>query len=191
MLESFLNIDTQALLALNGSWGAGWDAFFFAVSGKLIWVPLYLLILFLIYRRGGWKTLLVALVGIGAAVGVVNELCDLLKEGIGRLRPTHTPALEALVHTVNGYRGGLYSTPSAHAANAALVALFGGLIVRRRWFSWPIAAWVLLVSYSRVYLGVHYPGDLLFGWMLAAAVVLLFYVLFRSRPVRKLYETRR
>jgi undecaprenyl-diphosphatase len=191
MLDAVLNLDTALFLDLNGSWGAGWDTFFYWMSDKLIWIPLYLAILFLIYRREGWKTLLVALLLIGAAVGVVNEFCDLLKEGIGRLRPSRTPALEALVHTVNGYRGGLYSTPSAHSANAVLVALFGGLIIRRRWFSWPIAAWALLVSYSRIYLGVHYPGDLLFGWILAAAVVLLFYSLFRSRPIRKLYESRR
>jgi undecaprenyl-diphosphatase len=184
-------MDTQLFLALNGSWGAGWDAFFFAVSDKLIWVPLYLLILYLIYRRGGWKTLLVMLVVIGAAAGTLNELCDLLKEGIGRLRPTHTPALEGLVHTVNGYRGGLYSTPSAHAANAVLVALFGGLTIRRPWFTWPIAAWALVVSYSRIYLGVHYPGDIFFGLLTGTSVALLFYLLFRLRPVRKLYEPRR
>ncbi len=188
MLDAILNIDTEWLLALNGSWGPGWDTFWYGVSDKLIWVPLYLLILYLIYHRGGWKTMLVSLLLIGAAVGLANELCDVLKDGIGRLRPTRTPALEGLVHIVNGYRGGTYSTPSAHAANAAVVALFGALIIRRRWFSLPIAVWVLLVSYSRVYLGVHYPGDLLFGWILATSIVLFFYCIFRLQPIRKLYE---
>ena len=181
-------LDTELFLDLNGPLGAGWDRFFYSVSGKLIWIPLYLLILFIIYRRRGWKAMLLSLALIGLAVGAADQICNLFKDGLEKLRPTHTPAIEHLVHTVNGYRGGLYGTVSAHAAIAASIAVFSALAIRKVWFSIAIALWVLLVSYSRIYLGVHFPADILFGWLTGTLLGLGAYALFRRPAIRKIYS---
>ena len=185
------NLDTQLFLDLNGSWGPGWDCFFYAVSGKAIWIPLYLLILFIIYRRHGWKTALASLVFIGLSVVAVDQVCNLFKSGFEKLRPTHTPAIEHLVHTVNGYRGGLYGTLSAHAATTACIAAFSALVIRCRAFTGLIPWWVMLVCYSRIYLGVHFPADILFGALAGIATALAAFALFNWRPIRRIHQPHR
>ena len=182
------NLDTELFLDLNGSWGPGWDNFFFAVSGKLIWFPLYLLILFIIYRRYGWKTMLASLVFIGLSVVVVDHVCNLFKDGLEKFRPTYTPGLEGLVHTVNGYRGAPYGTVSAHAATTACIAVFSALVIRKNIYSLLIPLWVLLVSYSRIYLGVHFPADILFGLIAGTLTAVGAYALFRWRKIRRIYQ---
>ena len=181
------NLDTELFLDLNGPWGTGWDSFFYAMSGKLIWIPLYLLILFIIYRRWGWKAMLISLAFIGLSVGVVDQVCNLFKDGIEKLRPTHTPAIEHMVHTVNGYRGGMYGTFSAHAATTACIATFSALVIRKKIFTILIPLWVILVSYSRIYLGVHFPADIMFGMLTGVLTGIGAYLIFKSQLVRKYY----
>lgn len=181
------NFDTELFLDLNGQWGPGWDNFFYLMSDKLIWIPLYLFILFVIYRRWGWKAMLVSLAFIGLSVGIVDQVCNLFKDGIEKLRPTHTPAIESLVHTVKGYRGGPYGTFSAHAATTACIATFSALVIRKKLFTILIPLWVILVSYSRIYLGVHYPMDIFFGMLTGIITAVGIFLVFKSQPVRKLY----
>ncbi|MDL2230429.1 phosphatase PAP2 family protein [Alistipes sp. OttesenSCG-928-L06] len=182
------NFDTKLFLDLNGAWGTGWDSFFYTMSGKLIWIPLYLLILFFIYRRWGWKTMLASLVFIGLSVGIADQVCNLFKDGIEKLRPTHTPAIEHLVHTVNGYRGGLYGTFSAHAATTTAIATFSALVIRRKLFSILIPLWVIVVSYSRIYLGVHFPADIACGMLTGIVIAVGAFALFKWQRIRKFYS---
>ena len=89
-----------------------------------------------------------------------------IKESVQRLRPTHNPAIESLVHIVNDYRGGSYGFVSNHASNTFALAVFLSLLFRNRYFSIGILIWAAVVSYSRIYLGVHYPGDIIGGALL-------------------------
>jgi undecaprenyl-diphosphatase len=162
-MDTILQYDKELFLALNFDGGAFWDNLFWAVSGKLTWVPLYLLVLFLIYRRYGWRYTIVATLFIVAAVVLADQICNLFKSGIPKLRPTHNPDFEGKISLVHGYRGGLYGTVSAHAATVFAIMTVSVSLVRARWFTVMMIAWALLVCYSRIYIGAHYPLDILFG----------------------------
>lgn len=155
--------DQNLLLALNFDGGWFLDQCMYIVSGKLTWVPFYLLILWLIYARLGWKVLLMSIVTIALLITCTDQTATLAKTFLPKLRPTHYEPIAAQVHTVNGYVGGWYGTISSHAANCFGLALFTSLLLRRRWFARMMFVWAALVAYSRIYLGVHYPMDILIG----------------------------
>ncbi len=157
------DFDLNLLLALNFDGGRVLDQVMYAISGRATWIPLYLLIAWQVYRHWGWRTLLFFLAAAGLMVLCADQTASLCKTHLSKLRPTHYPPIEGLVHTVNGYLGGLYGTVSGHAANAFAVVMLAGLTFRNRGFWWAMAIWATAVSYSRIYLGVHYPVDVLLG----------------------------
>ena len=144
--QSLLDIDKQLLLALNGDGGAGWDTFFYIVSARLTWVPLYAAILYAVWKQWGWRRLLWVAVVLGLCVGAADQICNFFKHFTPKFRPTHTPDIEAFVHTVRGYRGGLYGTVSAHAAISFAIALFTARLFRKRWYTVAIFGWALLLA---------------------------------------------
>jgi undecaprenyl-diphosphatase len=165
-----VRLDQQLLLYLNSINSPFWDEVMYAISGKLIWIPLYLAILIFLgikYKRKFIVIFLFIILGITVAD---QTSVHLFKNVFQRLRPCHEPALEGLVHLVKGECGGLYGFVSSHATNSFYVALFSLLFIRKRWFTVMIISWALIVGYSRIYLGVHYPGDVLCGSMLGALV---------------------
>lgn len=180
MWQEILSVDRNLLLALNGDGGAFWDQFFFFVSEKLTWIPLYILLVYVMWRTLGLRRMLFALLFLVLAVVCVDQIANLFKHGLPKFRPSRDPAIASLVHTVNGYRGGLYGTVSAHAGISFAVAIFTSLLFARRWYTWSIFAWALLVSYSRIYLGVHFPLDLLFGALLGTLIGWLAFRAFRQ-----------
>lgn len=163
-------LDQNLFLFLNSLNSPFWDNIMFAFSGRLIMAPLYIVILYFLgvkLKRKMW--VLVALIAIAVA------LCDqisvhLFKEVFQRLRPCHEPALEGLVHLVKGKCGGQYGFVSSHATNSFNVALLTILFFRKRWVTISILFWAAMVSYSRIYLGVHYPGDVVGGALLGALI---------------------
>ena len=167
MLE---RLDQHLFLFLNSFYSPFWDKVMSAVSGILIWVPLYLAIL--IYLGFKYKRkFIVILVFIILAAALADQISvQLFKNVFHRLRPCHEPFLEGLVHLVNGGCGGLYSFVSSHATNSFNVALLSLLFIRKRWFTILIVFWALTVGYSRIYLGVHYPGDVICGSILGAMI---------------------
>lgn len=162
MITPFI-FDQNLLLALNFDGGWFLDQFMYTVSGKLIWIPFYLFILWLIYARMGWKILILSIITLALMVACADQTATLAKTYLPKFRPTHYEPIAAQVHTVNGYVGGWYGTISSHAANCFGLALFTSLLIRRRWFAWMMFVWAALVAYSRIYLGVHYPMDILIG----------------------------
>jgi undecaprenyl-diphosphatase len=175
MLE---RLDQQLFLFLNSLNSPFWDQVMYAISGKLIWVPLYLAILIFLGFRYKRKFLVILLFIILAAV-LSDQASVLVKNIVQRLRPCHEPSLEGLVHLVKGECGGMYSFVSSHATNSFDVALLSLMFIKKRWFSISIVLWAAIVGYSRIYLGVHYPGDVLCGSILGALI---------GWSVYKLYE---
>ena len=180
MLEVLNKIDTQLFLFLNGMHSDFWDAVMWQVSGKLQWIPLYAFILgLLIYRfrlRALWITLGVVVVIILSDQASVH----LFKDVVERLRPCHEPDIEGLVHIVRDHCGGSYGFVSSHAANTFGLAVFTGFFVRNRYYWTGMLVWALLVGYSRIYLGVHYPGDILCGAILGALIAKGVYLVITS-----------
>jgi len=140
------------------------------------WIWLYLLLVVLIVNRyRNWRFILLILVGFGIAVGLSDWTCSgLIKPLVARLRPTHEPALDPL-HLVLGYTGGRYGFCSSHAANTMAVALLFSLIYKNKLATLCLMVWVALNCYSRMYLGVHYPSDIIVGLMVGTLWAVLAY----------------
>ena len=181
-----MNLDSTILLWINGHYNEWLDLFFWYVSKAGTWIPLYVLLVGLIaYKYRNWKTVLIILIGFGVAVGLSDYLCSgILKPLVCRLRPTHEPALEGMVHLVRGYTGGLYGFCSSHAANTMAVGLLFSLLYRNKIATVSLMTWVALNCYSRMYLGVHYPTDIIAGLFLGAlCAVAVFVTISRWRHV--------
>lgn len=181
LLQLLNQWDTDLLLAINGWHNGYWDTFMYAFSGKWVWVPMYAALVYLLARNLPWRTTLWCLVGVALCITFADQVgASLIRPWAERLRPANPEnPISDLVHIVNGYRGGRYGFPSCHAANTFGLAFYLMLVVRRKALTGLLVAWALVTCYSRAYLGVHYPGDLLTGALLGLAGAALCYTLFR------------
>ncbi|MBN2682509.1 MAG: phosphatase PAP2 family protein [Bacteroidales bacterium] len=169
-IESIEKIDRDLFLSLNACHSPFFDQVMEAVSQTFIWIPLYLFVLFLIYRKLKWQVLAILPVFILGVVLSDQISVYAFKEVFERFRPCHNLDLVDLVHTVNGKCGGKFGFVSSHAANTFMFAALSSLFIRKKWFIILIFFWAVLVSYSRIYLGVHYPGDVFFGAVLGLVI---------------------
>ncbi len=169
-----LELDSDILLWINGHYEGWLDEVMWTVSAAKTWAWLYVaLVILLVKKFHNWKLVLLILVGFGIAVGLSDYLCSgILKPLVCRLRPTHEPALDPL-HLVRGYTGGLYGFCSSHAANTMAVALLFSLLYKDARATVSLMAWVALNCYSRMYLGVHYPSDIIAGLLIGSLWALL------------------
>lgn len=173
------DIDARLLLIVNGAHSPFFDSVMWCISGRWIWVPFYAVLAYLLFRRMSWKRASICLVTIGLIILAADQTCaTLIRPEIGRLRPANlNNPLSSFVHVVNGYRGGRYGFPSCHAANTFALAVFMSLVIRHKWFTVMMFSWAFVVSYSRMYLGVHYFGDLFCGATISSLFAVLFYYL--------------
>lgn len=178
-MQYLLNIDKQLLLAINGWSTPVLDHVFYFITSDYFALIAVAISLIVIWRNYGMKycawfffTLLVC---VAISDGIDTYF---FKPEVARLRPTHNPQLAELLHIVNGYRGGTYGFYSSHASNSAVLGLLAGLVVPNRLFRTYMLVFVFLFSLSRIYLGVHYPSDVIFGWIMGSIIGYLGYKIF-------------
>ena len=183
IFESLLLLGKNLFLAINGFHSSFWDGVMFGISAKFTWVPLYVAVLAVIIKN--WKResiwLVIALVG---CIIISDQIASgLIKELVQRLRPSHAPELRNMVHLVNGYSGGQFGFVSSHAANTFGFAFLSSTLFKNRKYTSVIFCWAVLVSYSRMYLGVHYPLYILGGALVGVlAALACYYAIIKLRP---------
>ncbi|BAO55765.1 phosphatase PAP2 family protein [Nonlabens marinus] len=178
-MNDIKELDWNATLYLNDWGGDGVDLFFNIITHKLYSIPLYLLLFFFFQRKLGWRNLGIALIAIALMIAASDQLANLFKDGFERLRPFREPGLEGLISKV-GDSGGTYGFYSAHASSVFALATFTILLFRKQqaWLTCLIIVWAITVAYSRVYLGLHYLGDVLMGGLMGILLGFLCYHLF-------------
>ena len=175
-IDTLIEKDQEFFLLLNGMHSSFMDPIMWWVSDMLIWVPFYALLLFLLLRQESkkfttfdWKTVAFVVVAIALTITIADQIASgFCKPFFARFRPSHEPALEGLVHLLkntNGdfYKGGKYGFVSSHSANSFALAMFLFQLFKPGKYAWMLFVWAFVVAYSRIYLGVHYLGDILGG----------------------------
>jgi undecaprenyl-diphosphatase len=165
----FERFDQHLFLFLNSHNSPFWDQVMYNLSGRIIWIPLYLAILIALgfkYKRKFYVIILMIII----AITLSDQFSVIIKNIFHRLRPCHEPALEGLVHLVKGICGGAYGFVSSHASNSFMAATLSLLLIRRKWFTYGMIIWAFMIGYSRIYLGVHYPGDVICGSLVGVLV---------------------
>lgn len=189
MIDRLENIDQELFLWMNSLHAEWLDQPMYYMSEKLFWIPVYLFLIYLLVKSYDVKTALWSLLGVIVVVTLCDRISvELFKEVFQRYRPTHNLEIGNLVHTVNDYRGGMYGFVSSHAANFFGISTFLHLILRKAYgikALW-IFLWAGLIAYTRVYLGVHYPGDILCGGILGCFVGWVVYFFFNKLILKKI-----
>jgi undecaprenyl-diphosphatase len=184
-MTKIMEWDRELFLWLNGFHTPWLDDVMYLMTKTIFWLPLYLLLLYVIFKNYRVDGLFI-LIGLGVAIALANTITsELMKPYFARLRPSHEPTLDKLIHIINGYRGGQYGFASSHAANTFASAVMLWLVFKKtyRWFGL-IFLWAVLATYTRIYLGVHYPGDIIIGLFIGGACGCLGFLIFKALRTR-------
>ena len=181
MLDTILSKDIELLIYLNNLGTVQWDSFWLVITNKFSAIPLYLVLLFFTYKKYGLKKMFIVLLFVTILIFISDQTSNLFKYGFKRLRPCHDENISHLIRLVKDSCGGKYAFFSAHAANAMAIAVFFGLLLKTelKYVFSIIVLWTLLVAYSRIYIGVHFPLDVLTGMFFGAFYATIIYKLFK------------
>ncbi|WP_456377949.1 phosphatase PAP2 family protein [Lutibacter sp.] len=180
MLDTILSKDIELLIYLNNLGTVQWDGFWLVITNKFSAIPLYLVLLFFTYKKYGLKKMFIAVLFVIILITISDQTSNLFKYGFKRLRPCHDESISHLIRLVKDSCGGMYAFFSAHAANAMAIAVFFGLLLKTelKYVFQILVLWALLVAYSRIYVGVHFPLDVFTGILFGLLYGTIFYKLF-------------
>lgn len=190
-LSTLVEYDKDLLLSLNGSDSLYLDRVMRVLTAAVTWVPLYISLFYVVLNNNdNFRKVIMILCGAGLCVLLAGTVDDMIvKPMVGRWRPTHDPEIGMMVDIVDGYRGGRFGFFSAHASNTFSIAVFFCWLVRSRLLSLALILWSFTNCWTRLYLGVHFPGDilvgLLWGGLVGSTVYFLYYRLSRNMTSRR------
>ena len=184
-MTELIQDDKQLLLYLNGLGDTAFDPFWLLITGKWFWIPLYIIFLYFLLKNYNARTIIFILIFIALGITISDQLAGIFKNGVMRLRPCHDPELIKKMRLVTC--GGQYGFYSSHASNTFFLATFLSYLLKDkvRYFAIFVFFWAALVSYSRIYLGVHFPGDILVGTFAGIVLGILFSILMKKVLTRQ------
>ena len=173
-MEEIILEDKQAMIFLNNLGNSTFDPFWILVSEKWFWIPLYVIFLYFLYKNFNKKSLFYILLFVALGITASDQIANIFKFGFERLRPCHDPSLEGLLREVKC--GGKFGFYSAHSSNSFFVATYLTILLGKKIKQLPyfLFVWAAIVAYSRVYLGMHFPGDIIIGAIMGILLALFF-----------------
>ncbi|TCK68787.1 undecaprenyl-diphosphatase [Winogradskyella wandonensis] len=179
MLEQILEYDTELFVYLNGLGNETWDGFWLIVTNKLSFIPLYIILLTLVYKKYGWQKLLVIILIIVALITFTDQMTNVVKRAVLRFRPCACEEIMDKIRFIAERCSANRSFFSGHASNSMAAAVFGGLLLRPYFKNliFILLFWAAMVAYSRIYVGVHFPIDIVCGMAFGALTGFGFYKL--------------
>ena len=183
MLEKILSIDTNLFIFLNGLGSERFDEFWLIITKQTSWIPLFLFLLYLIFNKLGSKQTLFLMLFVAILLVFTDQIANLFKNGFQRLRPCNNPEINSFIRIVQSRKS--FSFFSGHATSSMGVTTFLYLIFKKDFnYFWLLFLWPLIYAYSRIYLGLHYPIDIICGYLCGAIIAFLMFELYRIAQKR-------
>lgn len=185
-MHTFIDIDRSLLALFNGSDSLFMDNLVLTLTSGLTWIPLYFALLYVVIKNNETMKQIMLVVGCVCLCIIISDgVVDfIVKPIVGRYRPSHEPLIKYCVNVVDGVRGTYYGFFSAHASNTCCIAVFFSLLVRNRAFVVAMVTWSLVNCWTRMYLGLHYPSDIVVGLVWGAFVGTFVYYLYIKSYLR-------
>lgn len=184
-LSDLNKLDQQLTLSLNGSDSQFWDNVVYTVTNTFSWTLVIIVLFVIIFKNNKLKDALLVLASMVLLIVVADRLCSgWVKPTIARWRPTQDPQIMYMVDIVRGYRGGRFGFFSGHACNTMSFAVFLSCLFRYRKLTFALIFWSLTTTFTRIYLGVHYVGDVVVGWLVGLFLGFLFYLFYNRLQAR-------
>jgi undecaprenyl-diphosphatase len=183
MLDKIQSLDTQLFIFLNGLGSEKYDGLWLIITKQVNWIPFFLLLLYFIYKKLGRKQTLYLILFVTVMLVFTDQITNLFKNGFQRLRPCNNPEIKSFIRIVQSRSS--FSFFSGHAANTMAVATFLYLVLKDKFkYLGFLFLWPLIFAYSRIYLGLHYPGDILTGYLFGAIFGFLTFKLYQKAQKR-------
>lgn len=183
MLDKVLSFDENLFIFLNGLGSDKYDGLWLIITKQTSWIPLFIILLYLIFKKLGTKQTLYLLIFVAVLLVFTDQITNLFKNGFQRLRPCNNPEINSIIRVVQSRKS--FSFFSGHAANSTAVTTFLYLIFKKNFnYFWLLFLWPLIFAYSRIYLGLHYPIDIIFGYMFGALMGFLMFNLYQIAQKR-------
>jgi undecaprenyl-diphosphatase len=174
MLEKLINLDKQFFIFLNNFGATPFDDIWLLITKQINWTPFFLILLFILYKKLGTKKLGIAILILAALITFTNEITDVIKFSVQRIRPCNDDALVGLIRVVK--ESDTFSYFSGHASNSTAAMMFVFLILRKHYkYSYLIFLYPVIFAYSRIYLGLHFPLDIISGFVFGSLTGVIFY----------------